>query len=117
MKLIRQNKTNLLPHTVDVLFTARMSVNCQPPCVEGGGGAGRVVSTTVPATLDLSGIAVITGGASGFGLVVATRLVSAGMSGVAILDISRTALDRAREMMRAAGGTDAQVGMQTTISS
>ena len=42
---------------------------------------------SVASSIDLHGVAVITGGASGFGYNTATRLVKAGMS-VAILDIS-----------------------------
>eukprot|EP00658_Telonema_sp_P-2_P079719 TRINITY_DN7781_c0_g1_i2.p1 TRINITY_DN7781_c0_g1~~TRINITY_DN7781_c0_g1_i2.p1 ORF type:complete len:361 (+),score=90.64 TRINITY_DN7781_c0_g1_i2:76-1083(+) len=53
--------------------------------------------------LDLEGIGVITGGASGFGLEVATRLVEAGMR-VALLDISEPELAAAHRRLHNSRG-------------
>ena len=49
----------------------------------------------IPAVLDRNGVAVITGGASGFGYEVATRLLKSGMA-VAILDVSAKELREAQ---------------------
>lgn len=65
--------------------------------------------TEVPTALDLDGVAVITGGGSGFGLNVATRLVSEGMR-VALLDVSRTALKAAETSLTTAGASRDKVG-------
>jgi hypothetical protein len=77
-------------------------------------------SVAVPTCLDLSGITVITGGASGFGLVVAKRLLNAGAASIAILDVSRSALDSAGQELRAAGATHDSVrcpNSRTVLSS
>ena len=55
---------------------------------------------SVPSVLDLSGVAVITGGASGFGLDVTERLVKAGQR-VAILDVSADELSTAEASLKA----------------
>mmetsp|Transcript_104467 Transcript_104467/g.322305 ORF Transcript_104467/g.322305 Transcript_104467/m.322305 type:complete len:316 (+) Transcript_104467:76-1023(+) len=57
---------------------------------------------SVAASLDTSGVAVITGGASGFGLEVALRLAGRGMR-LAILDVSAKELEAAEPKLRAAG--------------
>lgn len=62
----------------------------------------------LPLALDVTGVAVITGGASGFGLEVASRLVAGGMK-VAILDISSTALDAAASSLAQIGANSDNV--------
>ena len=49
---------------------------------------------TLSSIFDLNGVGVVTGGASGFGLNVASRLAVAGMN-IALLDVSQAELDRA----------------------
>lgn len=62
----------------------------------------------LPASLDIDGVAVITGGAGGFGLNVATRLVRAGMA-VAILDVSPTAISDAKAALFKEGASSDKV--------
>ena len=57
-------------------------------------------------SLDADGVAVITGGASGFGLAAARRCVAAGMR-VAILDVSASELRAAEQALEAAARVEA----------
>ena len=58
---------------------------------------------SISSSIDIAGVAVITGGASGFGLETAERLVKAGMA-VAVLDVSETELANAEKSLGALGG-------------
>jgi NAD(P)-dependent dehydrogenase (short-subunit alcohol dehydrogenase family) len=55
-------------------------------------------SSLLASTIDTDGVAVVTGGASGFGLETATRLLRAGMS-VVILDVSVEELEAANQKL------------------
>eukprot|EP00037_Helgoeca_nana_P036881 m.13443 g.13443 ORF g.13443 m.13443 type:complete len:312 (+) comp8123_c0_seq1:81-1016(+) len=70
----------------------------------------------LPASLDIDGVAVITGGAGGFGLNVATRLVRAGMA-VAILDVSPTAISDAKAaLFKEGASSDKLLGIVCDVS-
>lgn len=63
---------------------------------------------SIAAVIDKDGVAVITGGASGFGFDVAERVVTSGMS-VAILDVSRQELADAEQLLRCRASAAGQV--------
>ena len=74
--------------------------------------------SSLPASVDQSGVVVITGGASGFGLNVAERFVRAGVR-VAILDVSADELASGVTKLTALapGGASFVLGVQCNVTS
>lgn len=71
---------------------------------------------TLADTVDCGGVAVITGGASGFGLETARRCVAASMD-VAILDFNEGAMAAAQAELVALGGGGGVLTLQCDVSS
>ena len=70
---------------------------------------------SVSRAIDTSGVAVITGGASGFGFETAERLLRAGMA-VAVLDISAKELTQAEKTLGAIAGANQVAAIKCDVS-
>eukprot|EP00420_Gonyaulax_spinifera_P017343 CAMPEP_0197894570 /NCGR_PEP_ID=MMETSP1439-20131203/35892_1 /TAXON_ID=66791 /ORGANISM="Gonyaulax spinifera, Strain CCMP409" /LENGTH=362 /DNA_ID=CAMNT_0043514933 /DNA_START=39 /DNA_END=1125 /DNA_ORIENTATION=- len=71
---------------------------------------------SVAAAIDTDGVAVITGGASGFGLTVAERLAGKGMR-VAVLDVSADELKTAEAKLKGVAGADRVCALRCDVGS
>ena len=79
------------------------------------GGTWGLVQAMISEVFDTDGVAVITGGASGFGLIMAERLVKSGMR-VAILDVSAGELARADAALQAVAPAHTVLAVQCNVT-